>query len=94
MAWKRPLSRHVANQRNTVLFGGRSLGSRRQAIPPRRTKKIALKTSRNDHSRGRPHVEAGGRWGSITPSAVHPTKLRLAWPLASSAHSASGKSVS
>ena len=29
------LSRHVANQRNAVLFGGRSFGSRRQAIPPR-----------------------------------------------------------
>ena len=37
MAWNRPLSRYVANQRNTVLFGGRSLGSRRQAIPPRKT---------------------------------------------------------
>ena len=44
----------------TVVRGGRSLGSRRQATPPRGTYKMAFMTSRKGHSRGRPRSQGLG----------------------------------
>jgi hypothetical protein len=55
-----PLSRHVANQRQAVLLGGRSLGRSRQATPPRITWKTASTISRKDHERGPPIRFGGG----------------------------------
>jgi hypothetical protein len=49
MVSNKPLSRHRANQRDTVVRGGRSRGRSRHATPPRSTEKIAFTISRNGH---------------------------------------------
>ena len=64
MLSNRPVSRHCENQRYTVVRGGRSLGSSRQATPPRSTSKIAFMISRSGHSRGRPRGFGSGIRGS------------------------------
>ena len=61
MVSNKPLSRHRANQRDTVVRGGRSRGRSRHATPPCSMEKIAFTISRNGHAEAaRPGLELAG----------------------------------
>src|ERR687891_3020008 len=63
---KVPPNRHLRKYHQTVPQGGKSWGSRRQGMPPRKTYRMPFITSRRSTVRGCPLELAGGSRGAST----------------------------
>ena len=69
VSWMRsqvPSNRHLRKYHQTVPQGGKSWGSRRQGMPPRKTYRMPFITSRRSTVRGCPLELAGGSRGAST----------------------------